>query len=139
MLAILPLAGKFSGFDAAIAFPGDVDGQSRVLEAVADSIGDDRIADHFAPVIERQLGSEQDGFVDRSFFEQFAQILGFGGRELTHPHVVQYDEIRFGELVAVAQVGAAAAGQRQILEPGRERHVQHGFAAGTRAGRRPEQ
>jgi hypothetical protein len=81
LLAILPLARKFSGFDAAIAFSGDVDGESRVLEAVADSIGNDRIADDFAPVIERQLGSEQDGFVDRSFFEQLAQILGFGGRE----------------------------------------------------------
>jgi hypothetical protein len=55
LLAIVPLVGKFSGFDAAIAFPGDVDGESRVLEAVADSIGNDSIADAFAPVVERQL------------------------------------------------------------------------------------
>jgi hypothetical protein len=44
LLAILPLAGKFSGFDAAMAFPGDVDGETRELEAVTDSIGNDSIA-----------------------------------------------------------------------------------------------
>jgi hypothetical protein len=32
----------FSGFDAAIALPGDVEGESRVLEPIADSVGNDR-------------------------------------------------------------------------------------------------
>jgi hypothetical protein len=46
LLAVFLLAGKFSGFDAAIALTGDVDLQGRVLETVADGIGDDGIAEY---------------------------------------------------------------------------------------------
>jgi UrcA family protein len=38
LLAILLLVGKFSGFDAAIALPGDVNGKVRVLEPVGDGV-----------------------------------------------------------------------------------------------------
>ena len=37
-----------------------MDGQGGVLEPVTDGIGNDRIADHFAPVIERQLEHENE-------------------------------------------------------------------------------
>ena len=89
------------------------------------------IADDFAPVIQRQLRGEERGFVDRSFLEQLAQILRLGGGELAHAHVIQDDQIGLGELVAVAQVRAAGAGEREVLQPGGERHVQHRLAAGT--------
>lgn len=44
------LAGKFSGLDAAIAFPGDVDRERGVLEAVTDRIADDGIGNDLRPV-----------------------------------------------------------------------------------------
>src|ERR1035438_2132389 len=42
---------KFSGFDTPIALAGNVDRECRVLEPIADGIGDDGIGDHFAPMI----------------------------------------------------------------------------------------
>ena len=52
-LAVFPLAGKFLGFDAAIALAGDVDFERGVIESITDGIGDDRIGDDLGPVIER--------------------------------------------------------------------------------------
>jgi hypothetical protein len=62
-----------------IALAGDVDGEGRVLESIMGGVSDDRITDDFAPVVQRQLGREQRGFVDRAFLERLTQILGFGG------------------------------------------------------------
>jgi hypothetical protein len=73
-----------------------------VFEAVADGIGDDRIGDDFAPVIEWQLRCEERGFIDRSLLEQLAQVLCFCGRELAHSRVVRDDQVGFGELVAIS-------------------------------------
>ena len=137
VLRDLFLCGKFSGFDAPIGLAGDVDGERGVLESIADGVEDDGIGDDFVPVIQGQLGGEGDGFVDGSFFEDFAQILRFGGGKFPHSHVVKDDEIGFGELVAVAQVGAAGAGEREVFLERGDAHVQHRFAAGAGVQARP--
>ena len=54
MLRVYFLVGNFSGFDAAIALAGDVDGQSGVLQSIADGIGDDGVGNDLGPMIERQ-------------------------------------------------------------------------------------
>ncbi len=55
MLRVFFLAGKFSGFDAAVALAGDVDGQCGVLKSVADGIGDDGVGNDLRLVIQGQL------------------------------------------------------------------------------------
>lgn len=57
-------ARKFPGFDAPVAFAGDVDLQRGVLQTISDGVGDHRIANGFASVIQRQLGGEERRFVD---------------------------------------------------------------------------
>lgn len=69
-LRVFLLGRKLAGFDPAVTLPSDVDGERRVLEAVTDGIGNDGIADHFGPVIDRQLSGEHRGFVDRAFLEE---------------------------------------------------------------------
>ena len=75
MLRVFFLAGKFSGFDAAVALAGDGDRERGVLEAVAYRIGDHGVDNDLGPVIEGQLSGEDRGFPDGSFLENFAQIL----------------------------------------------------------------
>jgi hypothetical protein len=58
VLCVLFLGGKFSGFDPSIGLAGDVDGERRVLESIADG-GDDLV-----PVIDGQRGSKGDGLID---------------------------------------------------------------------------
>src|SRR5580700_6786174 len=65
-LRVFFLAGKFSRFDAAVTLAGDVDSQGRVLQPVADGIGDHRIGNDLRPVIERQLRREDGRFADRT-------------------------------------------------------------------------
>src|SRR6185312_3890678 len=108
-LRVFLLRRKLAGSDPAVAFPGDVDGEGRVLEAVTDSIGDDGITDHLDPVIDRQLRGKHRGFVDRALLKELAEVLRLGSRQLSHPEVVQDDHIGLGHLVAELQVRAGGS------------------------------
>ena len=71
----------------------------------------------------------------RAFFEDLAQILRFGGRELAHAEVIEDEQVGSREFVAIAKVRPAGPGEREILQPRRDGHVQHRLAA--RAGVQP--
>ncbi len=102
-----------------------------MLEPVTYCVGDDRVADHLCPVSERQLRGEHGGFVDGALFEQLAQVLSLCGGHFAHAEVIEDDRIGLGHLVAELQVCAAGAGEREVLEPGGEGHVQDRSAAGA--------
>lgn len=89
VLQVLFLRGKFPSFDASIRFAGDGDDERRVLQSIADGIEDHGIGDDFIPVSQGKLGSKCDGLVDRSLFDYFTQVLGFGRCQVPHPHLVQ--------------------------------------------------
>ena len=129
--ASLFLAGKFSGFDAAVALPGDGD-QGGARQSVADGIGDDGIRDDLGSVIQRQLRGEDGGLADGSFLEDFAQVLRLYRGHLAHAHIIEDQNVGLSKFIAIAQIRAAGSRQRHVFQPRRHRHVGDGFP--TRAG-----
>jgi TolB-like protein len=79
-----------------------------VLQPIADRVGDDGIGNDFGPVLERQLRGEHGGLAERAFLEDFAQVLGFGRRELAHSDVVEYQHVGLGDLAAPPQGSSVA-------------------------------
>jgi hypothetical protein len=55
VLRVLFARSKFLCFDAAITLSGDFDCKRRVAKAIEDGVGDDRVRDHLAPMVEGQL------------------------------------------------------------------------------------
>src|SRR6185312_11868260 len=50
--------------------------------------GNHWIADDLGPVSQGELSCEHGGLADRALFEDLAQVLSLGGRELAHSHVI---------------------------------------------------
>ena len=78
-----------------------------------------------------ELGGKADGFVDGSFLDDLAQILGFGGSKFTHAHLVEDNQIELGEFGSIPKIVPARSGDGKILLQRCDAHVEDGFAVFT--------
>ena len=79
-------------------------------------------------MVKRELGSEQGGFTIGAFLQDFAEVFGFQGGELTEAEVVPDEQVRADHLVAELEGHAGTPGMGVLFEPVRDRLKQNGVA-----------
>ena len=107
---------SLSGGDFSHAFSSHGEPVGVVDEAVQDGVGERRVADGVAPLVDGELAGDDRRGALVAIFEDFEQValLGFG--EDRQPPVVEDQELDAGEGFEQAGVSAVAAGERERLE-----------------------
>ena len=85
-------------------------------EAVQDGVGERRVADGVAPLVDGELAGDDRRGALVAMFEDFEEVALLGFSEDRYPPVVEDQELDAGEGFEQAGVSAVAAGERQRLE-----------------------
>ena len=90
-----------------------------VQEAVADGVGQGRLAKIVVPLSGRQLARDDRGAAAVAILEDFEEIAPFLILDGGETPVIEDEAIEAGQLGEQADVGAIGAGQREVVEEAR--------------------
>jgi hypothetical protein len=102
-----------------------------VDEAIEDGVGDGRAADDFAPLLDRNLASDDRRSALVTVFEDFEEIALLRLGEDGEPPIVQDQELDARKVLEQPTVTAVAAGERERLEETRNAVIENAFAVPT--------
>ena len=100
-------------------------------QAIADGVGDGRIAEMVVPLRDGDLAGEERGSVAVAVLDDLEEIPALEVADWRHPPVVEDEHVDAGKAREQPRIGAIGTSKRQLVEEARDAAVQGSVALAT--------